>query len=496
MHPNAAADWTLHFEMWSLHFFIVANETLAKLKRIQERAHDFLTERHIGREDDAGRPWIQRFAHFWLLVGKSFIRNRCPVRASALAYTTLLALIPLLAVGVSITTGLLQKEGGKPVGEMIDKLIENIAPALNLEVKDGTADASNKRQEVINKITEFIAKIRSGTLGLTGTIALVFVAIGLLRTIEATFNDIWGVTSGRSWVVSIVQYWAVISLGPVTLVLVLGLTSGPHFSKTKTLIEHWPWVSTLIFQLLPFVVLSLAFGLFYQFMPNTRVHWKAALAGGVVGGGLWQLNNKISVLWVSKAVTYNGIYGSLSIIPLLLVGIYFSWLIMLFGAQVAYAFQNRQTYLQDKQAETVNQRGREFIAVRIMTLIAQRFQTSLPPAGLNELAAALSVPTRLVSHILRSLINAGLLVEANCSEITCTPSRPLDQITVHDVIESLRIGSGLELETTDEPTRRLVRDKFDRVMDAEREAGRAMTLETLVREGAALSNPAPIVRSA
>jgi len=486
----------LHFNARALHSSTVANDTLSKLKRIQAQCHDFLAERHIGHQDDAGRHWLHRFAHFWLLVGKSFIRNRCPVRASALAYTTLLALIPLLAVAVSITTSLLQKEGAKPVGEMIDKLVENIAPALNLEVKDTDTAATNKRQEVITKITEFIAKIQSGALGLTGTIALVFVAIGLLRTIEAAFNDIWGVTSGRSWVVSIVQYWAVISLGPVTLGLVLGLTTGPHLSKTAALIERWPWISALMFQLLPVILLSLAFGLFYQFMPNTRVQWQAAAVGGVVGGGLWQLNNKASVLWVSKAVTYNGIYGSLSIIPLLLIGIYFSWLIVLFGAQVAYAFQNRQTYLQDKQAETVNQRGREFIAVRIMTLIGQRFQSGRTPAGMNELAAALGVPTRLIGHILIPMLQAGLLVEVSGGEAAYTPARPLDQISVHDIIQSLRIGSGLELETTNEPCRRVVRDKFDRVMDAERDVARSLTLDAIVRESFSLTNPAPIERSA
>jgi membrane protein len=476
----------------------VANDTLSKLKRLHAQCHDFFTERHIGREDDARRSRLHRFAHFWLLVGKSFVRNRCPVRASALAYTTLLALIPLLAVGVSITTGLLQKEGERPVREIIDRLISNIAPALNLEVKGEDATAVSRREEVIKKITDFIAQIQSGALGLTSTVALVFVAIGLFRTIEATLNDIWGVTSGRGWLASIVQYWALISLGPVTLVLALGLTTGAHFGKTAVFLERMPWVSGFLFQLLPFAVLSCAFALLYQFMPNTRVKWKAAAVGGVVGGGLWQINNKLSVLYVSKAVTYNGIYGSLSIIPLMLIGIYFSWLILLFGAQVAYAFQNRQTYLQDKQAETVNQRGREFIAVRLMTYVAQRFLSGHAPEGVNEFSAVLGVPTRLLGHILRPLQEARLLVEVIGNETAYTPARPLDQITVHDIMQALRAGQGLELETKEDPSRSLVRNRFDRVSDAEREVARVLTLEMLAREASALTlaAPTPIVRSA
>src|SRR5205823_5010337 len=104
-----------------------------------------------------------------------------------------------------------------------------------------------KREEVVQQINGFIQNINSGTLGLTSTIALVFVAIGLLRTIEATFNDIWGVTRGRGWIASVTQYWAAITLGPIVLVLVLGLTSGPHFKDTAEWFNRWPILGALLF---------------------------------------------------------------------------------------------------------------------------------------------------------------------------------------------------------------------------------------------------------
>ncbi|HKX62563.1 MAG TPA: YhjD/YihY/BrkB family envelope integrity protein, partial [Verrucomicrobiae bacterium] len=182
------------------------------------------------RPDSTRQSVLFRFAHFWLLVGKSFVRNRCPVRASALAYTTLLALVPLLAVGVSIATGVLQKEGGQTIRGLIDDVVKNVAPALDLQSAEGGA-ATNNRNEVVAKITAFIDNIQSGALGVTSTVALVFVAIGLLRTIEAAFNDIWGVTAGRGWIASVVQYWATITLGPVILVVVLGLTTGVQFQR-------------------------------------------------------------------------------------------------------------------------------------------------------------------------------------------------------------------------------------------------------------------------
>src|SRR5208282_4677745 len=126
---------------------------------------------------------------------------------------------------------------------------------------------------------------------------------------------------------------------------------------------------SLIFEFLPLVVLWLAFALLYQLVPNTKVNFSAALAGGIVAGSLWHLNNVFGFLYASRVVANSRIYGSLGLIPVFMIGLYFSWAILLFGAQIAYAFQNRQAYLQDKLAENVNQRGREFIALRLMTCI-------------------------------------------------------------------------------------------------------------------------------
>src|SRR5439155_14711581 len=113
--------------------------------------------------------------------------------------------------------------------------------------------------------------------------------------------------------------------------------------------------------------------------PNTKVRWQAALAGGLVGGLLFHLNNLVSVLYVSRVVSNSKIYGSLGLVPVFMIGLYFSWLILLFGAQVSYAFQNRASYLEEKQIENINQRGREFIALRLMTCVGQRFLRGEPP---------------------------------------------------------------------------------------------------------------------
>jgi membrane protein len=224
------------------------------------------------------------------------------------------------------------------------------------------------------------------------------------------------------------------------------------------------------------------FWMFYQLMPNTKVQPLAALVGSGIAGGLWYLNNLMGVKFVSRITSNNAIYGSLGMIPVFMIGLYLGWLILLFGAQVAYAFQNRHVYLQEKQAESVNQRGREFIALRVMTQVAQHFRRGQRAPGLNEMASSLGVPSRLVGQIVRTLVQAGLLVETVRDEAAYVPARPIDQITAHDILLALRAGHGQELCTTEDTARARVRGEFDRIYEAERLAAAAVTLQHLAED--------------
>jgi membrane protein len=497
----------------------MAGDKMARWNRLLAAARDFFLEHDIASDAAFTHSRAHRFAHFWLLVGKSFQRNRCPVRAASLAYTTLLALVPLLAVGVSITTSMLQKRGEEPVDALIDKLVNYVAPALDLETRTiwhtdvlpmdedeaaffgitepdfflnntnvtvttnspvtNLVTSITGRERVVKQITAFIRRINSGTLGVTSVLALMFVAISLLRTIEATFNDIWGVTRGRGWVKSVVYYWSTITLGPLCLVGAFTLTTGPHLDSTRAFLDRVPFLGSVLFHVMPFVILSLSFAAFYAVMPNTKVHLKAALVGGIIGGSLWQLNNIFSVIYVSRVMSYANIYGSLGIFPVFLVGMYFSWLIMLLGAQVAYAFQNREAYIQEKQAESVNQRGREFVALRLMTHIARNFIAGAPPLSLVELSRQLAVPSQLAHKVLCALAQNGLVIEVMDGDTRFTPGRPLDRITTYHVVCALRAGEGQELATAEDQARTLVRSEFERMILAERDAGSTITLQSL-----------------
>lgn len=455
---------------------------LAKFQQLRE----LLDDRRFSAQSEENLRWSRKALVILVLVWKSFIKNRGPVRASALAYTTLLALVPVLAVMVSITTSFLKSDGDKIISELIQKGIDTLAPQLSLIPKGDATELAGDRAAVVGKIMDFVGNIKSGAMGVTAGIMLAFIAVSVLSTIEQAFNDMWGVTRGRTWLARVVQYWAALTLGPLFVLTAIGLTTGAQFQGPKSWIMENPLIGPLVLKLTPFVVLSVALMLFYRLMPNTKVNWDAALVGGITGGCLLQLNNLLSIVYVSRVVSYSKIYGGLGALPIFLVGLYFSWMILLLGAQVSYAFQNRQAYLQERQAEAINQRGREFAALRIMTLIAHEFLHGRRPPGRTHITATIGVPSQLANSIIVQLIQAKLIVEAVADEAGYIPARPLAAITMQHVLDALRVGSGQEILTSEDAARDYLRAEYARVQSSSNELGNAVTFDALANKVDAL----------
>jgi membrane protein len=474
---------------------------------------------------------LERFVHFWVLVIRQFIRHRCFVRASALSYSTLIALIPLLAVALSVTSSLLKNQGEEQFQHAIERLAGAVIPpatigtnvaasdkqavtivtnelegatenlgtneaAANLVAAANSANASavpvSAQKELARKIWDFVQQTQSAKLGALGGVLLVFVAVSLLGRIEETFNDLWGVTRGRNLLTQIQLYSTAIMLGPLLLITALGLTGGSQFQSAKDFITQTPFVGKLIFGLLPLLMLWLTFAFVYLLLPNTKVKFSAALAGGAVAGTLWHLNNVFGYLFVSRVFTNSTIYGSLYLLPVFMAGIYFSWVILLFGVQVAYAFQNRAAYLQDRLADNINQRGREFVALRLMTCLGQRFQNGLRPATVFQLSTELGIPSRLTQSVLRTLAHTQLVTEVAGAEAAFVPARPLETINAYDILLALRTGTGQELPLREEPTLTEIYGEFTRIEKAEREAASSITLLALASRlpgRAALAEP-------
>lgn len=512
----------------------MSKKSLARLLRIVTGTFGTGKEDVFSLESSLTR--FERFVHFWMLVWRSFVRNRGPVRASALSYTTLLAMIPMLAVALSVSSVFLKSKGEEQIAQFVQGMVDNLIPAaaalefnpsaegeatvLPVTTTNATPESAitnqigelsapstnapagvpsargerrNLAQLAAGYIHSFVARTYSGTLGVTGMFFLVLTAILTLTRVEETFNDIWGATRGRDWWARVANYFTTIALGPTLLIAALGLASGSHFQKTRSLLAAVPYLEPLISTILPIAVICLTFALFYKLVPNTKVEFGAALVGGSLAGVSWYFYNHLGFLLASRAVSASAIYGSLALIPLFMGGLYVVWLTVLFGAQVAYAFQNRASYLQEKLADNVNQRGREFVALRLMTCIGQRFHLGLPPVTIREISAELGIPGKLAQQVLHTLLAARLVIEVSGTESGYAPARPLETINSHHLLLAMRATQGQELVTRDEPSRVEVLGEFARIQAAEREAAASVTLLALVNRAQArlaLASPA------
>ncbi len=414
-----------------------------------QRAQQFLFE--IPAEVLTGRSAIHRLrkacVFVWMVV-RGFAENRCPMRAAALTYTTLLALVPLLVVALSVSKNLLKETSAEIVPALLDRAVGMVIPQLEFVPLPDNVDgppapgqavmSAQARREVVAKIQSWIDGIDAGKLGAVGSFFLVVVALRLMTTIEGTFNDIWGVARGRSIWRKIVYYWTTITLGPLLLIAAIALTGRLEYLRSYGEWALNPAFTRFLFNLAPFAVLWVAFSFMYALMPNTRVRPWAALAGGVVGGTLWQLNSLLSTLYVSRVVTYSAIYGSLGIIPVFLLGVYFSWLIVLFGAQVSFAAQNVHIYLQRRVTEKLDQRQRELYACRLVTLASQRFLAGAKPPTIEDASRLLNVPTQLLNQLVHRLAKAGVLCDLAADGSGLQPARPPENMTVAEVLQVLR----------------------------------------------------------
>tara|TARA_Y100001934_G_scaffold273949_1_gene365147 strand:- start:1832 stop:3328 length:1497 start_codon:yes stop_codon:yes gene_type:complete len=466
-------------------------ELITKLKSI-------VTEDFIGAGLATGAAGTTRLSrpervfHFFVFTIKSFIQNRCLVRASALAYSNLLALVPMLAIAISVSAVILKKEGDKPIEQFVEWVVANITPVAAGKAKAENTDSTDAKviddemqTQVVRHINTFVNNIRGGALSGWAMAFLVFLVISMLSRVEDTFNDIWGVSKGRTFFTRLVTYWSAMTLGPICLIAAIGMNTTHELAEFKERIAQWQWLGSVVhylFAALPYIVLSLGFGLFYKVMPNTKVQWRAALVGGIFGGCLWQLNNLAGVLFVSRTVTNHKIYGSMGLIPVIMISMYLGWLILLFGAQVAYAYQNRRAYVQDRIVENLNHKGKEILALRIMTQIGLRFHKGEGPTSAQELAELLGVPSRLVVDIVDTLLDDQLVFEINEEDPAYLPAQPLNRISFAVVIEAVRSGTGADQTAALEPGADRVTDEYTQVLAAELDCAGKITIQDLAVE--------------
>jgi YihY family inner membrane protein len=417
-----------------------------------------------------------RFWLFWKAAILRFNEKNGFIHASSLSYTTLVGLIPVLAVGLSVATSLMLKEGKEgqvQVEIWIDAMVRTVAPMLDLEVRkdsneipnqpsegfledkvfdieqfwekpqlldlDVTANEGDHRREVARRIAGFVGRIHTRTIGVTSVFVFLMIALLLLRAIERSFNQVWNISRNRNWGAGIAQYWAGLTLGPFLFIVGAGLSSTRKLQHFNTYILELGWLGECMLFLLAWVVTGSACALVYRVMTHTRVHFQAAAGGGMAAGFLLQLNSQLSVVYFSNVATANKIYGSLGAVPILLLGLYVSWIILIFGSHVAFIIQypsschSRMDSLSGKDLS----HSTMFSALRLMRTIAQRFQHGKTALTTEELANDLGLGLTEVLSLAEALVKDGLIVRSAGIPSTLTLAKPVDNINLFSVIYAL-----------------------------------------------------------
>ncbi|WPL18022.1 ribonuclease BN/unknown domain fusion protein [Thiorhodovibrio winogradskyi] len=404
-------------------------------------------------------------------IGRDFHQGLLSLQAMSLVYTTLLSLVPLLAVSFSVLKGF-------GVHNQIEPwLLHALAPL------------GDQGGEVATNLIAFVDKTNVGVLGSVGLGLLLYSVLSLIQKIEQIFNATWRVKQLRPFGERVSHYLSVLLIGPVLFFSAVGATASLRsYTLVQWLLEQkamgfllgsvWPW-------LLPYLLITLAFTFTYAYVPNTRVRLRAALIGALVAGLLWQTVGSIFANFITGSTRYAAIYSSLAILILFMMWVYIAWLIVLIGANIAFYVQN-PAYLNTKTREPrLSNRLRERLALSVIGRIASDYAQGLAPPNAEALAKACGVPGTNIATLIDMLETAELIrrtadsTAANHPAHTegFIPSRPPERISIQSVLDAVR-----DYEQTGAPPSLAgpVADIEARIMKATSEAVSGLTLKNLI----------------
>lgn len=394
------------------------------------------------------------------------VRHRLlDARAAGLVFTTLLSLVPFLAVMFSVLKAFGVHHQIEPV----------LAQALN--------PLGPKGQEITAQVIGFVDNLKVGVLGVVGVAGLFYTTYSLINKIEEALNAIWQVRQGRSWGRKFADYLSVVLVGPLLVVTAFGLlASVQSHALVQRVLEIQPFGYLLVWaaKLAPFLLLCGVFTFFYKFIPHTRVQVGSALVGGVSAAILWGIAGEAFAKFVAESAKYSAIYSSFAVLILFLLWLYVGWLIVLIGAQVSFFHQHPTAYLSHLLWQQRTHAFRERLALTVLVALTRRYMKGERPLRPPELAIELNLPGSLVEEQVEQLVAQGLLGRIAEPE-GVSLVKPPELISLKDVLDAAREGGPagvrVPIDSTDP-----VHDLLRRRDEAVQQALAGLTLRSLALE--------------
>jgi len=439
----------------------------------------------VGREiwkpshltDHSVRGWLYAVLRVISITWAVFNKTKAASRAAALSFSSLLGLGPLIALTVLIAGFTLGNNNPDMAANVLSRVMNFIAPqvdeyrgppaptsdaasprthgrpahatrpdAASADNAATNAEGAHLNPRLVRMMNQFIAQGRSGSAGTVGVLSLVVIVLLLFKTVEDTFNEIWGIHRGRSVFKRFVYYWTILTLGAVLFFASITLVgAGAFFGVFKNTVARLPFSAEMIQVLrwsLPLFSIALVVALltiFYRVIPHTRVYWRAAFTGAVVVAALLVMNNYLAFLYVRRVILTESLYGSLGFPLVVMFGLYVFWLYVLIGGQISYAIQN--VHFRNSQAAWVGlpYATRERLSLVVFLAICRRFQACQPGVTAIDVGAQLRAPTQLVNECLNRLVQIGLIAAVNVAgngeaggDTRYQPAQPLNRLTLFE----------------------------------------------------------------
>lgn len=427
-----------------------------------------------------GARALYRLLRMGVLTVEGFVRSEVFTLSAALTYQVVFAMVPLLAVMLAAFRGFGGLSGTGMGDTLKTFLIKHIA-------------SPQQGDEFVSQLNAFIENVNAAAIGVVGFLVLLYTSLSLLNTIEGAFNKIYGLKSHRSLLRRFTVYWMLLTLSPILIAASLTMTTFVQSNMAYTwLTETVPFFGKFSLFIAPYIFAWIAFTAFYIIMPNTRVDFRAALIGALVSGTIWEAMKTGYVWYNTQVVSASKFYGSLGSIPIFLLWVYLSWVIVLFGAEVAFAVQHVGTYVREIGGARISTADRERLALVICVQTVRSFEKGEAPPTAEAVAAALNAPVRVVHEITYQLVSKGVLREVvirDRKDPGLVPGQDPSVLAARDVLAAVRsFGDPFTLPNGPQATAiyRLVDEAEARAVAA---LG-AVTLRDLAREAPPAPPPA------
>lgn len=397
---------------------------MANMVTVFKKSWHFVSEQmwqlRVDKVKDKRQGFFIRSLRIFSLAVEGFNEDKCLTKATALTFYTLFSIVPILALAFAISKGF-----------GFEKNLEEQLLVNYPEYRDVLSQAFIYADSML-------ARTKGGVIAGFGIVLLLWSVLKLLVNIEASFNEIWEIKRGRSWVRKVTDYLTVMLISPVFLIVAGGLTVAIQARMGD--IYLLSYFSTFLIKALAYTLVAGTFTFVYVVLPNTKVTFKAAFKSGIIAMILFELLQWVYLKFQIGANQMSAIYGGFAALPLFLIWVQYSWYVVLFGAELTFANQNVDNYELENEISTLSVRYKKVIALMIANLVAKEFYKGEKLMTSIEIAHKLDLPVRLARNIINEFITAGIFVEVKTSaekEVTFQPGVTESRFTVKYVISTL-----------------------------------------------------------